>query len=158
MNQLMQPKKSMPPSGFAKSAVLIGICALTSGCWPGECYPPLPPLLRDLTADSEGEVWSPGSCALPEGKQQAYSPELTSRLQARFPGGSDAAPVERDLLAMGFRVVSPCPNVPSDRLAQFLQKGCAFPMDARITWQVTEDGKIAGLSGDVFYKPGPEYR
>lgn len=157
MFQLRQPEKRMPPTRFVKSAVLIGICALISGCWPGECYPPLPPLLRGLTADSEGEVWSPGWCGLPEGKQP-YSPELRRRLQALFPPGSDAAAVERDLLSMGFKVVSPCPSVPSDRLAQFQQKGCPFPMSAILRWRRAGDGTVAKLSGDVFYKPRGEYR
>lgn len=144
-------------ANFAKGAVVVGICALLAGCLPGECDRPLPPLLRDLSAVDEGDVWSPG-CGLSAGKKQAFSPELTRRLQVLFPPNIVAAAVERDLLSMGFKVVSPCPNVPSARLAQFLQKGCPFPMDARLTWHRTEDGKVAGLSGHVFYKPTGEYR
>ncbi|WP_164924164.1 hypothetical protein [Sinorhizobium fredii] len=122
----------------------------------GECDRPLPPLLLSLTAVDEGDVWTAG-CGLPKGKKQAFSPELTKRLQRLFPAGSDAAAVERDLQALGFKVVSPCPNDPSARLAQFLQKGCAWPMNATLIWHRTEDAKVADLSGHVFFKPGGEY-
>lgn len=143
-------------TSFAKSAAMVGVCVLVSGCLPGECDRPLPPLLLNLSAVDEGDVWSPG-CGLPEGKTQAFSPELTGRLRALFPADSDTAAVERDLRSMGFKVVSPCSNAPNARLAQFLQRGCPFPMNARLTWHRTEDCKVADLSGHVFFKPGREY-
>lgn len=148
-----------------RSAAALGLIATCVACLAGftglvtligECDRPLPPLLLDLSSVEEGNVWSPG-CGLSEGKKQAFSPELTRRLQTRFPAGSDADVMERDLQSMGFKVVSPCSNALSARLAQFLQKGCAFPTDARLTWHRTEDGKVAGLSGHVFFKPSGEY-
>lgn len=141
-----------------RAAALVGVCVVLSRCLPGECDRRLPPLLLNLSAVDEGDAWHPG-CGLPEAEQQptAFSPELTRRLQVLFPAGSDAAAVERDLKSMGFKVVPPCPTVPSARLAQFLQKGCPFPMNARLTWHRTDDGKVAGLRGHVFFKPGGEY-
>lgn len=145
-------------AGFFKGAALIGICAVVSGCLPGECYPPMPPLLRDLEAS--GGWWTDG-CPPRDDRfsrhyrsdNEAISPTLTKRIRERFPPGSEAAALERYLLAEGFNTSSPCgERAPAVRLAQFRQKGCPWPMDAKIAWERAEDGTLTWVKASVFYK------
>jgi hypothetical protein len=57
------------------------------------------------------------------------------------------------LLAEGFEISSPCGEcAPKVRQAQFHQEGCPYPMNAKIAWERAEDGKLAWIKGNVFYK------
>lgn len=136
-------------------SVLIVVCGFLPGCWQLECDPPMPALLRDLHAT--GGWWSQGcppSEDFPrEPSKEAVSPELSGRMRARFPPGSDATAMERYLLAEGFQISSPCgERAPEVRQAQFHQEGCPYPMNAKITWERAEDGTIARIKSRIAYK------
>lgn len=143
---------------FHTGALLVGLCAILSGCSDLECYPPMPPLLHDLPAS--GGWWTNG-CPRRDDRfsrhyrsdNEAISPKLTKRIRERFPLGSDAGALERYLQGEGFRISSPCgESAPKVRLAQFRQEPCLYPMDAKIAWERAEDGTLGWVKGSVFYK------
>ncbi len=119
--------------------------------------PGTPPLLQDVRA---GGGWASMGCPRPTSPSfasmsEALSPDLTPRLAALFPPGSDADALRTALVAQGFGVIAPCEGDPSVHRAAFHQSGGGFagpyPISAVVAWRRTEDGRVVWTKGFVSY-------
>jgi hypothetical protein len=135
-------------AGIAVLAAMFGGCAAP--------IPPLPPLLKDVTAG--GGWW--GACPAEsaeearsrEGRPMALSPELQERLAQAFPPGSEEVRLLGYLRQQGFDLLSPCNSDRSVRVAAFSQHGggpLSYPLIANVYWKVDEKGKIAWTRGFI---------
>ena len=134
----------------------IAIGALFAGC--SRPTPPLPPLLRNVSAG--GGWW--GSCP-PEtsnaevaykDRTLAISPELDQRLSVSFPPGSNEKALVAELESQGFKLLSHCRGDTSIHAAAFNQRGgslFAYPLTANVFWKVDDDGHILWTRGFVRY-------
>lgn len=144
---------------FMRSFLLATFSLLVGGC--GQPLKPLTPqLLKGATA--AGGWWSGGCPDRPEDAHtrgntpEALSPELTSRLTAQFPKGSDAAKVWTALSQIGFLEEPPCENDHNIKRATFRQSGGnvltgPIPMFASVAWRVNALDKIEWTKGSVAY-------
>lgn len=140
--------------GLIGGALVLG--ALAAG-WPGP-KPPLPPLLRDVSAG--GGWWgacppeNPDDARMQEGGL-ALSPELNQRLSRSFPPGSSEMKMMKALRLQGFQLLSsPCKNDHSIHLARFTQVGggmLVYPITAEVFWKVDPTGSIVWTKGFVMY-------
>ncbi len=110
--------------------------------------PPLPPLLRGLTA---GGAWPcPGVGDAPKTSNPT---EFDKRLAHEFPSGSRESSLLGTLAALGFQPSSPpCGKDASIRMSRFTQSGgggLSFPMTAFVFWKVDRHGDVLWVTGDV---------
>jgi hypothetical protein len=138
--------------------VIVGAIAFGANLFAPK--PPLPPLLRNVSAG--GGWW--GSCPaettdearLREGQPLALSPELSQRLSQSFPPGSGAKRLVDTLQQQGFELLPSCKTDNSIRAAAFTQKqgGGLFssPLTANVFWKVDGADNIVWTNGFVRYK------
>lgn len=139
------------------SAMLVGGPLLAIHLSRRPLVPATPPLLQDVRA---GSGWASMGCSRPTSPSfasisEALSPDLTSRLAALFPPGSDADALQTALVTQGFGDMATCKDDPSVYHAAFRQTGGGFagpyPIDAVVAWRRTEDRRIEWTKGFVSY-------
>jgi hypothetical protein len=139
--------------------LLGGAVALAAifGGWAGP-KPPLPPLLRNVSAG--GGWWGACPPATPaeaqgqQGRPVAVSPELNRRLAELFPSGSSERTLVDALRSQGFELMLSCKGDHSIRIAAFVQHGGGLspPMTAEIYWKTDEADNIVWTKGFVRYR------
>ena len=140
---------------------IIAINLLAGGCGTGEseANPPIPSLLQGVTA---GGGW--GSACPPRDEQErkmievsrglALSPELDKRLKERFPPGTQAGSLEKELSNEGFRTAGVCETDRTISRATFFRNGrglLPYSTSATVYWKVDEKNSILWTAGMVTY-------
>ncbi|KMO22135.1 hypothetical protein QR78_07565 [Methylobacterium indicum] len=139
------------------SATLVGGPLLAIHLSKRPLVPATPSLLQDVRA---GSGWASMGCPQPTSPSfasmsEALSPDLTPRLDALFPPGSDADALQTVLVAQGFGDIATCKDDPSIHHTAFRQTGGGFagpyPIFAVVAWRRSEDGRVAWMKGFVSY-------
>ncbi|MFO1464929.1 MAG: hypothetical protein U1F35_00560 [Steroidobacteraceae bacterium] len=136
--------------------LIVGLTTITAGCWSPT--PPLPPLLRNVSAG--GGWW--GACPaetvedarLRQGMPLAISPELNQHLNQSFPPGTAELLLRERLNNWGFTELPPCPGDSSIHGAAFVQHGgnvFSAAMTANVFWKVDGAKNIVWTKGFVRY-------
>jgi hypothetical protein len=108
--------------------------------------PPLPPLLRNVTAGSFR-----GPACPPAGQP---SPELNQRLLEAYPPGTDGARLATELENQGFKMRPPCAEDETIRRASFWQRPKGFlpyTISATAYWKVDTANRVVWTKGFVSY-------
>lgn len=115
-------------------------------------YPDVPAFFQH-TQGAGG--WSSDGCPLPpDQKTDALSPDLTPRLNAAFPEGSDPNALRDFVVNQGFQMRPPCEGDPAIQRASFSQLGGSFghpTFHATVAWKADSDGRLMWTKGYVFY-------